>query len=125
MHTIKYGYKYAYTDDTLLWIRIFTTFPICIIKENVTDSCIVCKKVDGKLVIMLSIHVDNVVICGTQKGMDEANVKVKANLVINEQDQVRYIWACFMGDKETMKTHIYHVPQRIRVTIFYKELWGT
>ena len=78
---------YGNVDAALLWIRTLTGFLIekCGMKQSITDPSIYyMKDTEGQLKIVLSVHVDDLMVSGKQADVDDLKSKVKTKFGISD-----------------------------------------
>ena len=70
---------YGNVDAALRWLREFTQYLVgeCGFKACRADPCILYKRVDGVLKIVMSIHVDDSLCAGRKSDLDELYAKVR------------------------------------------------
>ena len=87
-------------DVALRWLRKFTDYLAkeCGFKACRADTCILFKRVDGVLKIVMSIHVDDSLCAGRKSDLDELYAKVREKYkittlgVIKKYFGVNYEW---------------------------------
>ena len=84
---------YGQVDAALLWLRTFGDYleTKCGMKQSKVDPCIFYKKDEktGELLLILSIHVDDVIVAGMAEHLEDLKVKIKERFNITDLGQLK------------------------------------
>ena len=102
---------YGNVDAALRWLREFKTFLVkeCGFVACVADPCILYYQEDGKLLIVMSIHVDDSMVAGRKEDLTKFYEKVRTRFNITELGTlskylgVRYEWYNDKDEKPCVK----------------------
>jgi hypothetical protein len=91
---------YGNIDSPLRWMKTFANFLKNVLKleQSKSDPCIFYKKVQGKVVLILGVYVDDTLVCGTKKEtawayrMIETRFKIDKLGKLNKHLGVWWIW---------------------------------
>ena len=84
---------YGQVDAALLWLRTFGSYleEKCDMKQSKADPCIFYRKdkETGELMLILSVHVDDVIVAGKSEYVEELKTKVKERFNITDLGQLK------------------------------------
>jgi hypothetical protein len=91
---------YGNIDSPLQWMKTFTNFlrNALNLEQSKSDPCIFYKKVQGRVVLILGVNVDDTMVCGTKKEtawayrMIETKYKIDKLRKLNKHLGVWWIW---------------------------------
>ena len=84
---------YGQVDAALLWLRTYGDYleSECKMKQSKVDPCIFYRKDEktGELILILSVHVDDVIVAGMNEYVEELKIKVKERFNITDLGQLK------------------------------------
>ena len=84
---------YGQVDAALLWLRTFGDYleKECKMKQSKADPCIFFRKDEktGELILILSVHVDDVIVAGKKEFVEELKEKVKERFNITDLGKLK------------------------------------